>query len=198
MLYFPRFREIYYDQPFAVIHNAFHRFLLDNPLEDVNVAGKRIEDNFAVWSLSNGTARARIEIFYVTANQTVIRADADGDTSLEIENFGFFQEIASLVDRFGEWLVADLARATHSSTNHPLLSFPANPPSGKGGRPRNEDDDWAWEQVHIHRRTVSDVHAEWQKRNLQKGRHPLVDEERSFRHAISRTRMNGRKRRKPE
>jgi hypothetical protein len=80
----------------------------------------------------------------------------------------------------------------------PAFSDSASQRSGmKGGRPRNIDDDWAWEQVNIHNRATKEVFPEWQEHNDKKGRY-LVDEVRSFRHAINPGRIMRRKRRKPE
>ncbi len=36
-----------------------------------------------------------------------------------------------------------------------------------GGRPRQSDDDWAWEQVHIHHRPHKEVKKEWRQRNKE-------------------------------
>ena len=68
------------------------------------------------------------------------------------------------------------------------------PPQRLGGRPSNPDDDWAWEQVHIHKRPPKEVRSEWIERIGERA-DLLADIERSWRHVIK---PNRKRRKKPE
>lgn len=64
-------------------------------------------------------------------------------------------------------------------------------PERKGGRPRNADDDWAWEQVNELGRDPREVYPEWLSR-IGKRQNRLADPEDSFDKAVKPTR--GKKR----
>lgn len=64
----------------------------------------------------------------------------------------------------------------------------------RGGRPRNTDDDWAWEQVNVAKRDRADVYGEWLER-IKKAERQLADPHDSFDKA---TRPSRRQREKTE
>jgi hypothetical protein len=54
----------------------------------------------------------------------------------------------------------------------------------RGGRPRNRDDQWAYEQVRVHGREPGDVYSEWLKRIGDDRKDKLADSRDSFNKAI--------------
>ncbi len=54
---------------------------------------------------------------------------------------------------------------------------------GQSGRPRNEDDDWAWEQVNVLKRPRPEVEREW-KRRIGERAFTLADVRDSFKQAV--------------
>jgi hypothetical protein len=61
-------------------------------------------------------------------------------------------------------------------------------PRDVGGRPRQSDDDWAWEQIHIHHRPHREVKKEWRQRNKENGR-ILKEENQAWSRATKSNRM---------
>jgi len=56
--------------------------------------------------------------------------------------------------------------------------------ASKGGRPRNSDDDWAWEQVNRLKRDRTTVYSEWRARIGERDK-MLADSQDSFNKAVS-------------
>ncbi len=63
---------------------------------------------------------------------------------------------------------------------------------GKPGRPRNLDDDWAWEQVNVAGRPMPEVYTAWKKRIGDRA-NTLADPLESFKKATKASRGLGRK-----
>jgi hypothetical protein len=59
----------------------------------------------------------------------------------------------------------------------------------KGGRPRNPDDDWAWQQVNMEGRAPEEVYPEWLKRIGVRAKR-LADAHDSFNKAIRKRRLS--------
>lgn len=105
-----------------------------------------------------------------------------------------------LADAFWTWVdgvLAEMARQGFTINDSQASFQEASTSLSKGGRPRNKNDDWAWQQIHEKNRPLSEVFREWQAKNSESSR-VLIDEERSFRNAVRRDRMDRSKRRKPE
>lgn len=86
-----------------------------------------------------------------------------------------------------------LARPTTKFSPHQEAQLLRSQPKNGGGRPRDEDNEWAFEQVHILHRPRCDVYKEWLARRQKHGKNvQLADPYDSFKKAVS---IKGKKRR---
>jgi hypothetical protein len=206
--------------PFMVVDAAIREYLTRHPDPNAPQATRlRLSEGSTRYTLSQTFEQATVGIAdinvravssaqtYIAIDLRPLRSDTTSDQVTYLEDWAKFQLLAFLA-----WLWADQKRMSDLANNTPtpdnskvvslnpiviapgiLKQIKPNP----GGRPSNEDDDWAWHEVNVRHRAAKVVRQEWDQRITASGRF-LVDIERTWRNAINPNRHKKKGRRKPD